>query len=72
MKQECNPTNKSGNRNVLCPYYNECLDDIISRSWDDWDCSACGNRMNQEPITDFPLTCDSLPFYELPFELFPG
>jgi hypothetical protein len=73
MNQECSPMNKTGNRNVLCPHYNDCLDYIVARSWKDWDCSDCRNKMNQESITDFPLTCDdSLPHYEIPFELFHG
>lgn len=71
MNQECRPTNKAGERNVLCPYYNDCLDHAIARSWKGWDCSSCEHKMNQQTITDFPLTSgDSFPQYDFPADFF--
>lgn len=41
-----NPVRRQGNRNVFCLFYRECLDDAIKRSWQDWDCGDCPQKLN--------------------------
>lgn len=28
-------------RNVFCPMYNVCLDNVLRQDWDDWTCRGC-------------------------------
>jgi len=48
MNAERNPLSRKGNRNVPCPYYRECLDDAIKRSWEGWDCDECKHKCNDQ------------------------
>jgi hypothetical protein len=67
MKQHCNPVRKIGERNAFCPYYSECLDYVIERCWEGWDCSDCSHKMTEEPRNDVSLCSnDSVDFYDLP------
>jgi hypothetical protein len=48
VNTERNPLWRKGNRNTACPYYSECLDDAIKRSWEGWDCCDCKHKLNYE------------------------
>lgn len=37
-------------RNVLCPYYNTCLDNAVEKNLAKWDCSACIHKNTKEQI----------------------
>jgi len=46
MKKEnlnhgCSPVRKRGDRNVFCPHYGQCLDFVVEKGWEDWDCRKC-------------------------------
>jgi CheY-like chemotaxis protein len=52
MNRERNPVQRQGNRNVFCPLYKECLDDVIRGSWQDWDCDDCPHKLNHQNEPD--------------------
>ena len=37
-------------RNVLCPYYNACLDNAVAKDLPQWDCSTCEHKHTKEQI----------------------
>ena len=37
-------------RNVLCPYYNTCLDKAVAKNLQKWDCLTCEHRNKKEKI----------------------
>ena len=39
MEPRANPIPKRGERNICCPFYNDCLDQAVEGSWQSWDCS---------------------------------
>lgn len=45
-----NPINRLGTKNILCPYYRNCLDHAVSRFWQFWDCSECTHKAEQESL----------------------
>jgi hypothetical protein len=55
MEKKRNPLKRTGNRNVLCAFYDECLDDAIERSWRDWDCDECQHKLNHNNPPDVLL-----------------
>ena len=70
MNLKCNPVHEEGNRNVLCPYYGDCLDYAIEKSWVYWDCGDCQHRLSEGARLETPLTVgDSIPYYDLPLEI---
>jgi hypothetical protein len=61
-----NPFEGRGKRSVFCPYYSECLDLVIGKSWIQWDCSKCEQRFNNEEESGILRTVDySIAYYEL-------
>jgi len=52
MNMERNPVQRQGHRNVLCPFYGECLDDAIKGLWQDWDCDDCPHKLNHKNEPD--------------------
>ena len=70
MNEKCKPIHKRGKRNVFCPYYGDCLDYVIEKSWEGWDCSDCQHKMTEEARKDISLRSnDSIAYYDLPAEL---
>jgi hypothetical protein len=66
MKRTMNPRNREGERNIHCPFYRECLDLVIQRAWDNWDCVSCRNFENKRDFYDaLPPVDNGLPFYSL-------
>jgi hypothetical protein len=71
MNPKCNPVHKKGNRNVLCPYYIDCLDYAIEKSWAYWGCADCQHRLTQGAGAEIQLTVDdSIAYYDLPLEIY--
>ena len=65
MDQKANPIPKRGERNIYCPFYNDCLDYAVKHSWQTWDCSQCPHKLIKKSITEYQLNnTDS--FYDLP------
>jgi hypothetical protein len=69
MVPEANPVPTKGERNIYCPFYNNCLDYAVRYSWETWNCSQCPYRMMKQPIkrceyevkeadSDYVLRCD--------------
>jgi hypothetical protein len=65
MDQKANPMPKQGERNIYCPYYNDCLDYAVRASWQTWDCSQCLHKLIKESITEYELN-NTEPYYDLP------
>ncbi len=66
MNTQCNPLRTQGDRNVFCPFYNECLDYAVKQSWEDWSCHECSHQFNEEGKPELQLTVAySIPYYEL-------
>lgn len=67
MAKRRNPIKRRGDRNALCPFYGDCLDEAVLKSWDYWDCSGCEYRFSRDPSLDIlNIVNDSMPYYELP------
>jgi hypothetical protein len=70
MNTKCNPIHKKGDRNVFCPYYGNCLDYAIEKSWEYWDCCDCGYQFNEEGSPELQLTASgTIAYYEVKLEL---
>lgn len=39
-----NPIRKKGERNIYCPFYNDCLDHAVKNLWWYWSCVECPRR----------------------------
>lgn len=44
MNPEAVPKPKKGERNIYCPFYNDCLDHAVNHFWQYWNCSQCPYR----------------------------
>lgn len=69
MVPKGNPIPAKGERNIYCPYYNNCLDYAVQDWWDSWNCSQCPYRLIKQSIRerdydigeaelDYDLMCD--------------
>ena len=66
-----NPVKQKGDRNVLCSYYNHCLDNAVKKSWEDWDCGDCQFRWDQGARPELRFTADeTVAYYDLPVEIY--
>jgi len=71
MKQKLNPTCKSGNRNLFCNFYSQCLDHAAKRHWRYWSCGACIHKSARQPVVAGPITAnETVLFYPLPQEIY--
>lgn len=71
MDQKANPIPESGERNIFCPIYNDCLDYAVSSSWKTWNCSQCPYKLLEQSISEYVLdSADSV--YDLPLHLSGG
>ena len=50
MEPRANPIPKRGERNICCPFYNDCLDQAVEGSWQSWDCSQWLIKVKGLPI----------------------
>lgn len=70
MERNCRPLQRKGDRNVLCAHYNECLDFVIKKAWESWDCGDCIHRFNQEARPEMRFMAnEEVAYYDLPFEI---
>jgi hypothetical protein len=66
MLKKGNPIPDAGERNVLCPHYNHCLDRAVKLSWQSWSCSQCQNRfVKQREFLETTLNRECS-YFELP------
>jgi hypothetical protein len=71
VKKNLNPVHRRGERNYFCPFYCDCLNYAIDKSWDYWVCFDCQHKTSKEINEDIPFTTDvSMPFYDLPSEVY--
>ncbi|MFZ7112550.1 MAG: hypothetical protein ACOWYE_12775 [Desulfatiglandales bacterium] len=67
MEEKRHPVYKRGERNALCPFYGDCLNEAIARSWKYWHCRECQHRTTRDPRIDILSTIEgSISYYELP------
>jgi len=67
MEPKANPIRKRGERNIYCPFYNDCLDYAIKWSWKSWSCSQCPHKLTKQSITAYEWgVTDPEPYYDLP------
>jgi ribosomal protein L37AE/L43A len=61
-----NPSRRSGERNVFCSFYGECLNDVVRRGWDSWECSKCEHETDHGAAPEFQLSAGhSIAYYEI-------
>ena len=63
MKSDAKPLCKPGERKVLCPYYDGCLDYAVQQGWQFWNCTVCLHRSKKYGSNELPLIKDSDPEY---------
>jgi hypothetical protein len=51
MQPHSNPLHIQGEKNVFCPYYNECLNHACKNKWKYWACRDCRYRRKREAVT---------------------
>jgi len=62
-----NPVCGSGDRNLFCSHYSQCLDLAIGNAWDTWACFECPFQKQVVILDDFPATNREVALYhELP------
>ncbi len=66
MERRPKPVQKSGNKNICCPFYGDCLDHAAKRHWQSWDCSECPHKEKKQPIRVDQITDGFGPYCELP------
>lgn len=67
MGHNQNPVYTKGDRNVLCPYYRNCLDYAVELQWEYWACLDCQHKEDETFLIDvlhFPVDID--PYYSFP------
>jgi hypothetical protein len=66
MTNDCNPTQRRGDRNLFCSNYNNCLDKAIARSWHSWNCHKCKFHYSlSDEIKGLTPTCEEIVEYGL-------
>jgi len=66
-----NPVFKKGDRNLFCPYYCECLDFAILKSWEFWACFDCKHKKNVQILDEYPATnSETVLYHTLPQEFY--
>ena len=56
MGQKKYPVHTKGDRNVLCPYYSNCLDHAVKFGWEYWACMDCQHKRNQNIVVSLLLS----------------
>jgi hypothetical protein len=72
MYRSCNPTPKPGERNVFCPYYNQCLDRAVEEAWKTWHCSRCSHKVKVaglQMLEGVGLTGSASPSFTVPLAI---
>jgi len=68
MDKKTNPISEPGERNIYCPFYNDCLDYAVSCSWQAWNCSRCPYKLIKQSIAEYVLDSTES-FYDLPLNV---
>ena len=69
MNPQVKPTAKRGERNIRCPYYNECLDHAVKCSWHAWNCSECLHKELQFVAESDCDGSETEPYYYVPSDV---
>jgi len=64
MEPKVNPIRKQGERNIYCPFYNECLDYAVKHFWQSWSCSECPHRSIQSLTQCEYIINDADPYHD--------
>ena len=71
MRQNLNPIQKSGDRNLFCANYGECLDHAAKRHWKYWSCHDCKHKYLSQPSVHGPITTkETALFYSMPQDIY--
>ena len=72
MVPKANPLCKPGERNIYCPYYEDCLDYAVDSEWEFWDCSCCPHKVVHRPFnaSDGGPVEEDIAYYNVIFEEF--
>jgi len=71
MKHKPRPLQKSGDRNLFCTHYSDCLDHAAKRHWKYWSCFNCAYKHISQPGVSGPITAkETALFYTLPQEIY--
>jgi len=46
------PVQRPGERNLRCPYYNDCLDHAAKSFWEYFTCSECAHRSQKHSMSN--------------------
>lgn len=66
MNLNAKPVCDYGDRNIFCPYYDDCLDYVVDCDWEAWNCASCPYNQLRYPIIETEGTIDhEIPYYEL-------
>lgn len=69
MEARPKQVDKSGDKNICCPFYRNCLDHAAKRYWQNWDCSECPYKLRKRPIEADHIAGGSGPYCELPSDI---
>ena len=72
MDPRAKPIPKRGERNIYCPFYNDCLDYAVKRFWQCWSCSECPYKLMQSiPECEYEVNDRDL-YYEISTDILRG
>lgn len=65
MKKYRPTSSNKGGRNLFCSHYGDCLDYVIDKAWDSWNCSKCElkNKVSDHTIGAEAYS-DDITYYE--------
>jgi hypothetical protein len=63
MNYNENPVHTRGDKNVFCPYYDNCLDHAVELHWECWTCQHCQHNRKAFVEEVMFLTKDPDPYY---------
>ena len=64
MNHNENPVHTRGDKNVFCPYYDNCLNHAVKLHWQRWSCMHCEHKQKQTFVQDALLLAkDPDPYY---------
>jgi len=66
VEPKAKPIPKRGERNIHCPFYNDCLDYAVKHSWQSWNCCQCPHKVMQSTTECEYDVNDTGPYYDLP------
>ena len=71
MDANANPIPESGERNVYCPFYSNCLDLAVRYGWESWGCAECPHKLTRSSHTEYEYECNHTDtHFDLPADVF--